>query len=344
MRFDSMPGFGKHLREASPDHFSPVYVVIISDDYERKKVCKGVIAALKKSKKDAHIQKWSFEETPVCKVVSELSSPSLFGEAKIVFFDEVDKGKKEELEALSAYIQNPAPNAFLVLGSAKSAPLAPVVEKGKREVVVLDLSSEKPWDKKKRLEEWVHAAARARKKVVTQGAMHMLMEGVGDDLARLEQEVAKCALFVQERPHITEQDVHALLTPTAKEQLWKVAEKLAWDRDPGVIGYVEEASDLFVLIAQVRTQLQTGLIFAECLENGENPKNYLPRLYPKAIEKYQNALRRLSKGYFEQGLIALFECELKAKNSSLKPDFLWDYLCAKLVCNDALSPPKSPLS
>ncbi len=336
MKFDSATAFGKHLRGGFPDHFSSVYLVICSEAFDRKRVFGGIVTAIKKKGAETSVLSLSAEEGNSAKALNELASPSLFREEQIVILDAIDKGKKEELAALASFVKRPPEGVTLILGAALVRPLKELLTSGKKEMVILDLSKEKPWEKKDRKMQWLSAVARRENKILRPDALSFLFTEVGEDFASLEQEVIKLITFVGTRSEITEADAQGICAGGAKQQIWKIAEQLVWDKSTEVLNAVENATDLFILITQVRSQLQTGLKLSECLERGEDLKTALPRAFPKTLEKYCRLITSLPKAYFKEGLITLFECELMAKNSGHPPAFLWGQLCLKLLTNHSL--------
>ncbi len=333
MRFDNATALGKHLRESYPEHFAPVFVVLCSEAFDRKKVFQGVVAALSKGV-EAQVVRFNGEEKGVFKGLAEVSALSLFEERKIVMIDGVDKASKEELAALKAYVERPSKGVFLVLGAALMRPLKGVLEGGKREMVILDLLKEKPWDRKARKMQWLQGLAKRSGKGVPSEVLEYLFTEVGEELLSLEQEVTKLITYVGERPAVTLRDAETLCSGGAKLKLWKVAEELVWDLSKGALRAVESSADLFMLIPQVRSQLQTGLKLHDCDARGDDFKSVVPRAYPKTLEKYKRRLQERSREYFREGLRAVFECELMAKNSGHAPEFIWEHLCCRLLKED----------
>ena len=337
MRFDNATALGKHLREAGPDHLAPIYGVLCGEAFDRKKVFQGIVAAIKRSG-EAQVVRLSGEERGVARGLAELESLSLFEEQKVVVIDEVDKASKEELAALERYVQRPSKGVFLIFGAALVRPLKGIMERGKREMVLLDLLKEKPWERRERKTQWLQGVAKRAGKDLSAEVMAFLFEEVGEELLSLEQEVLKLVTYVGERPVVSVEDARAVCTGDAKPKLWKVAEELVWDLNPGALSAVESATDLFMLIPMVRGQLQTGLKLHDCVERGEDVKSVLPRAFPKTIEKYKRLLKMRSKEFFRDGLLALFKCELMAKNSGHSPEFIWQHLCCQLLRDHVVSP------
>ncbi|HAZ16170.1 MAG TPA: hypothetical protein DCY54_06030 [Parachlamydiales bacterium] len=333
MKFQTARALGRHLKEAYPDHLSPVYLVICKEEFDRKKLLKGILATLKKREGELSVFSASGEEGGLASVKKELYSPSLFGEKRAILFDEV---KEEGAKALAAYLKRPSPDLYLLLGSSLPKLLEALYPLGKREIVALDLSKEKPWERRERKEQWLKAFAQARERELSFSLISFLFKEFGEDLSLLEQEVSKLIAFAKDKRLIGEEEARAVCSKGRPESLWKVAEGLVWERSPSALGAVSESGDLFVLIAQTRSELQLGLDLCERLKAKEDPRAALSSLFSKKREKIMRLLPTLSERDFRKGLLALFECELFAKNSSLPEGFLWNRFCLTQLSCDAL--------
>lgn len=239
-----------------------------------------------------------------------LETKSLFGTALLVF-DGVDKLKKGELEALTKYLERPSPFAYLILGSGKSSEA--LYHAGKKEMVLLDLSLEKPWEREKRLLGWLVAESRKNQKNLTPEAANYLLQSVGPDRAFLEQELNKLFCYAGERAEIGLKDIRAIGSSDRTETVWQVAEALVWRG----VRVPEEFAAEFGLISGVRTQLQAG---AELSVGGSSLAK------PYMVEKYGPLAKEKGFAYYRRALLALFELELHLKNQTLDPLIYWDRL------------------
>lgn len=306
LKFQTVQAFEKHLSQAFPGHPSPVYLVVSPFDYERRRLMEQAAAAFP----------YSLQKPLNFSLVLELlETRSFFGTA-LLFFDGVDKLKKVELEALTKYLERPSSFAYLILGSSKSCEA--LYQAGKKELVLLDLTQEKPWEREKRLLAWLVSESRKNQKNLSPEAAHYLLQSVGPDRAFLEQELNKLFCYVGARPEIALKDIQAIGSSDRTETVWQIAEALVWR---GVRIPDEFAAD-FGLVAQVRYHLQVG---AELSEGSSSlAKSYM-------VEKYAPIAERHGFSYYRRALLALFELELHLKNQTLEPLIYWDRLYYDLV-------------
>src|SRR5690606_14248909 len=129
---------------------------------------------------------------------------------------------------------------------------------------------------------------------------------------------------------ITVEDV-ICITPLSKTAtLWQMAEDVVWDGKPFTS---VDATSFHTLIIALRGQLHLGLTLATLIEE-KRPAGewgaYLPKLWPKILEKRSSQAARLGSSYFSKGLSRLFDVELSSRNSSTQYGALLDLFRAEL--------------
>lgn len=232
MKFQSWPAFGKHLAESTPDHLAPIYLIIAPCSYERRKICDKIVSAL--HKRDPHLapQHCDAAAVPLHEVVEQLNSRSLFGSSPVVICDGLDKLKKSGWEPLLAYAERPSPFSFLILSSSSAKNTSDLYLKGKKEVVVLDLSDEKSWDRKARLQRYIIEYAHREGKTLNPDAAEHLLDHIGLDLPNLEQEIIKLICYVGDRKVIALNDVGQICSIEKSVSTWQLSEMIVWERAP----------------------------------------------------------------------------------------------------------------
>ncbi|MBI3901220.1 MAG: hypothetical protein HY324_03595 [Chlamydiia bacterium] len=179
--------------------------------------------------------------------------------------------------------------------------------------VVLDLSDEKPWDKEKRLTEELIKKGLLEKKKIAPEAIALLFERVGKELAFLDSELDKLIAYVGERDLILGQDVLAITAETATRTLWSFAEEMIWEKKMDA----EIPFPFSALAAPLRSQLHIGrTILSLCSTSvpTESWSLYLPKMWPKTLEKRTRQAQALGVEYFDKGLRHLFDLELLARS------------------------------
>lgn len=142
---------------------------------------------------------------------------------RLVVVEGVERWRKADVEAVTAYLADPVEGAVLALVAGeplRSDALAKVIGKG-----LLTFEAPKPRD----LPGWVRAQFEAYGAQVDQDAARALIEIVGDDLAALATEIDKLATWAGGGP-LGRAEVEALAAPAREATAWALTD--AWgERD-----------------------------------------------------------------------------------------------------------------
>ena len=261
-------------------------------------------------------------EAASCREISDaLLSPSLFGGEAVVVLEGGEKLGKKEQETLAECARIALTSGYLLSSVKTKVPFLSLFEKVG---VVLDLLEEKPWEKEKRLIEEIHARVSASQKKIAPDAVSLLLEQLGPHLAFLDTEIDKLLCFVGEKKIIESSDISAISSFNEEESFWKIAEEIVWERtNPSI-----DASLFHGLILALRSQLQVGMKITELVDHKvprEEWGPFLPRLWPKLLEKRTSQALALGHAYFQRGLDLLFEIELLSRSSSSQEEALLDF-------------------
>ena len=195
MKYQKLEAFEKHFNEACPDHLSTVYLIICPRESERKKILAQLVALLEPLT--------DFKRcTQINEAIEHVNSGSLFSGKLGACLDGVALLLKTELNLLSDYLTHPNPSGHLLLGAASGKNLTQLYKEGKKELVLLDLSGEKPWEEKQRVQKWVVQTFIAKDKQIDPEAVELLLEQLPLDRLLLQQEIDKLVSYVGERKAI----------------------------------------------------------------------------------------------------------------------------------------------
>lgn len=320
MKYQSLSSFQKHLVSAAPNHLCRIYLIGIANDFERAKTMDSIVKYLPGS-----LSRFTAKVDDLKEVLDSMQSMSLLGES-IVVFDEVEKLLKKEMELLTKALSEPS--GYVVLGlRTRQAKLMEVAEK---EGVVLDLIGEKPWDREKRIGLQVTELVRGANKSFGVGALELLFERVGFDAALLESEVEKLICYTGERAVIGREDIFAISSVSKAASFWQIAEAVIWEG--GEFGTLDNNA-FHAIVPALRNQLHIGLTLATLIEERRPStewSQFLPKLFPKTLEKRSSQAARLGSAYFKKGIEHLFDMELDSRNTSGNLNTLLDLFRAKI--------------
>ncbi|MDN3506448.1 MAG: hypothetical protein P0S96_04390 [Simkaniaceae bacterium] len=325
MKFQKLEALEKHFKEAYPEHLSSIYVVICSADSERKKILSSLTQKLKAD--------CDFKKCPLLKdAIEHLGGASLFSGKVAALFDGVDQLVKSEGDLLKQYVQSPNPQGYLLLGASSAKSITELYKVGKKEMVILDLSKEKPWEEKARLQQWIVQVIHHNKKKIAPDAVEALLSRLPPDRLLLQQEIDKLLCFVGDREQITRTDIETICSTSQELNVFHLARDLVWNK-VGQVPLISDLSLLLPLVGGLRAQLEMGLKMSALLKKGTSPdaiSEAFPRLWPKALQEALSGTKQKGEAFFKKGLIALFDFELGLKTSKSKPETLFTRFCGEI--------------
>lgn len=325
MKFQKLESFEKHFKEAFPKHLSSVYAVVCSQESERKKIMGSLIHLLEKESDLKRFQQ-------VKPAIMHLNGGSLFSTKVTAVLDGAELLIESDIELLLHYIGTLNPQGYLLLGSATAKHISTLYNKGKKEMVVLDLSAEKPWEEKQRLQKWLVQTVHAQKKQIAPDAVEAIFERLPCDRLLLTQEIEKLICYVGQRTELIRTDVEALCSTSVELNHFQLAQQLVW----GGLKNIPDLNDLAVLlplIGQLRSQFEMGLKMAVLIKKGASGEEIaaaFPRLWPKALQQCLEGARQFGISYFKKGLMHLFDLEFGLKTSKGRAEVLFTIFCANV--------------
>lgn len=318
MKYQNLKSFQKHLSSAAPHNLCRVYLIAIGDDFERAKAIDAILSYL-----STPATRFSGAECSLRDVIDATQSMSLLGDS-VVVLDEVEKLAKKQIQTLCDTLN--FSSGYVLFGARSKTALAALVEK---EGVVLDLSEEKPWDKEKRLAEQLIERAKTLGKRLSPECAPLLIERLGTDAAVLDSEIDKLACYVGDRPLISQEDILKISPVSRASTLWQTAEEVIWEGAP--FSSIDSTA-FHGLVPALRGQLHLGLTLATLIEErrpSDEWNQYLPKLWPKTLEKRSSQAARLGSTYFRKGLEKLFEIELLSRSNCTQYQALLDLFHAR---------------
>jgi DNA polymerase-3 subunit delta len=189
--------------------------LLLGDDEERK------ARSVEKLRRGREVESYDASETTPEAVVSACNSYSLFGEGPFVIVRNLDAWNAAQKAVVVDYLDNPAPEADLVLLGkklgARERLLAAVKKSG-------DVHSfEQPTGKA--LVRWVVGHAKGLGLDLPDDVAGSLIERCSGDKQRLITETEKLALYVSDRP-ATGEDVEALCPPDVQSNIFAFVDAL----------------------------------------------------------------------------------------------------------------------
>jgi len=335
MKFGNSRAFVKHLKEAAPDHFASVYLLITEDEYERQKLAKELCNSLLSGcpLDEHHLKRLDGSSHSVKELMQELGSFNFFAKKRVVLFENAQELKKEEASTLESYYAHPDPTVFLVLLSKGVNRATRFYKQTEKTGVILDIEAEKPWEKEATLTESVSTWFKNEGKKTTPGVAQALVKSVNNDQSMLFQEMEKILCFVGEREEVTFEDLNVIGSGQTAHTAWQLGDAIFSRKGREALEIsnqlLNDGEQIMSLLRALRSQFQTRLLGAT--SPPEEVQSRYPYLRGQMLQKQIQQARQYGENSCRQGLLMIDEAELLAKNSGLPSQTILEKLIIQLA-------------
>jgi DNA polymerase-3 subunit delta len=184
--------------------YKPVYWLEGEEEYFIDKVMKyAENNILKESETGFNLSVFYGKDADWAAVINACRRYPMFAEKQVVLLKEAQQMR--DIEKLEAYIESPLTSTIFVVsykekkvdGRTRLAKL--LKEKG------VVLTTKKLYDNQ--LPEWTDELVQSKELTISQKALMLLVDHIGNDLSRIENEIDKIAINLEKRKSITEADV-----------------------------------------------------------------------------------------------------------------------------------------
>ncbi|MCU0626498.1 MAG: DNA polymerase III subunit delta [Gemmatimonadaceae bacterium] len=184
---DAEKTFARHLKERA---FAPAYLVAGDDDYRKELAVRELVrAAVDPATQDFNLDIRRAQELDADAIASLAGTPPMMAERRVVVIRDVTALRKAARAALDRVLASPAPDVVLVLVAAAGAKSDAALERAAFVLALGPLSGD-------RVPNFVkHAARESGATAITDEAIILLQESVGDDTGALVTEIDKLASY-----------------------------------------------------------------------------------------------------------------------------------------------------
>ncbi len=341
MKYNHIQAFEKHLESSAPDHFAPLYLILGKEAFNCKRAVDSLIQALLPKEENLSFCLRSFDgqNIEIQEVLTELYSISFLAEKRVIWIQQADKLRKDATEALEQYFTHCKHCPYLILTASALQKNTHFYKKIENVGVILELLEEKPWEKEKRLIDWVSKQATMAHKLMSYQDCQYFTKHVGIDQALLQQELNKLFCYVGDKIEITQKDIKAVCTPLNIETMWQLGEAIFRRDSITALGISQailkqEGVALLPFLRQLRTQFQTEYQVCTILAQGGQASDVsqdFPYMKGQVLERHMQLAHYYGLEGFKKGLLAIDAAELTAKNSLMHEDLLINLLIVKLI-------------
>ena len=214
----------------------PVYVLHGSDDYLRRHHRRKIVQHLLGGAEPELALIDLDDSAQLSDVLDELRTVPVLAPRRVVVLHDADKFITRHRAAVEGYLADPADRGSLVLIVATWRKDTRLAKQAARVGEVIDCAPPRAAG----LPRWVSRVAESRGRHVAPNAVALLVAWVGPDLARLESEIEKLALYVGARREITAQDVTAVVAAAAGPVAFALTNAIEARDAPGALGALDD--------------------------------------------------------------------------------------------------------
>lgn len=340
VKYSNLAAFEKHLEGAAPNHFADVYLILAKESFTRKQAADRLNALLLKDEINPELSFHLFdaEKHSVDTILQELETASFLSKKRVIAVQGTEALDKASTLKLETYCSSPNRSACFVVIAASMNRATTFYKKLEKVGVVLDIPEEKPWEREKTLANWLHNEALKEGKQLSAQASQLLIKQLGTDQALLATEFSKLICYVGERKAILEEDILAISPVTNLENGWQLGEAIFRRDAPAALriskGLLMEGTVIIAILRQIRSQFQTEFQVCSILAHGGTSTDVAQEFpYMKGIilERHVRQSQTYGMPRFKQGILAIDDTELQAKNSVIDAEFLVERLIIKLT-------------
>ena len=202
---------------------SPVYVIYGSDEFLRSQY-KSEMTSEALGDADPQMCMTEYDSSAeLASVLDDLRTLPLLGSRRLVVVDRADDFISAHRQALEEYLASPCPTTSLML-LPRSFPgntrLAKVVAR-------IGVKADCAAPNAGKVASFIRDGAKSLGRQIDPPAADLMIQWLGNDLARVQSELAKLALYTEGRPTITVEDVSAVVVATAGITPWVLSDALA---------------------------------------------------------------------------------------------------------------------
>ena len=311
-----------HMAGSEKQRLLPAYLIVGEDALKQRTVLERLrarVAAL--GDLSFNHERFDGENANGADIVSACNTLPFASDVRLVEVSHADKLRKASADALADYLAAPSETTVLALSASKLAKNTRLYKAaaaiGKQ--AVIDCTPIKARD----LDAAVRSMANGKGIVITPTAAHVLVELVGEDTVRIDNELKKLAAAHQGSDPVTEHEVRSLVAHTAEVKPWDFTNAFAARDLKRCLEYLPhlESNSPYSLIGRCVTQIRE-LICAQSMDARGEGSRIAEELGGPAW-RYKNHIRwacGFAPGELEKAISSARDCE-RAMKSGTDPDW-----------------------
>lgn len=292
----------------------PAVVLLGSDSYLRE-LCRNALIStyVAEGTRDWALAHFSARGRGWLDAFERAQTLPMLSPRQVLIVDEVealeelgDKARAAAVDALEAYLADPAPFTVLVLEASaldKRLRLFKALSKNAKTTLLVELVMDRD-----HAVELALATAKEMGATMDREAATLLADAVNIEPARIRIEVEKLSLYVQKTKKITPRDVEALVVDARKHTVWELGDMLADSRREAALDFLDSL-----------------------IRDGDKPAALVGGIAWRYRMLIEGESRRSRKEQLLQGLAALAEADSLLKSGVKDQRAVMEFLFTKLT-------------
>lgn len=305
---------GPTWRDIEP---SPLVLLHGSEEYFAAQARRRIVAAVRAARGEVEVHDLSARDYGVG-ALAMATSPSLFGDARIVVVSELEKMNDDFLDEALSYVRAPDDESVVILhhgGGNRGKRLLDEIKKSRHPVVEC-----KPLKSDRDKTDFVYQTFRAEQRRIEPDAARMIIAAAGSDVSEL---AAACHQLIADGPAtITDQVVEKYYGGRVEVTAFKVADAAVSGNSGFALRALRQALasgvDPVPLVGAVAARVRH---IAQVHGRRENPNSLAKSLglAPWQVEQAQRDARRFSSESLSQVIRSLASADAQVKGEAQDP-------------------------
>ncbi|MFM7098765.1 MAG: DNA polymerase III subunit delta [Gemmataceae bacterium] len=325
------------LKNQSKLEPQPIYVITGSEDYLRRKAGKALKHQILAGNEELGLASFVGDKSSFAEVREEITTVSFFGGKRLAWVEQADDFISKNRPALEKYFQTPSNNGVLILETSSWPSNTKLSKMLAKEALI---TCEAP-NRKDALVSWCISQARdIHEKPIANDAANLLVELIGSDLGRLDQEIAKLSCYAAENPKITSRDVDILVGQGHFEKIWILFDYIGQGNHSAAFQLLfelfEQGEEPMKILGAFSSQLRKLATAGRIAMQGKPMAFAIEKagFFTFAKSGAEAQLRKIGRNKINKVLSWLTETDMGMKGSSqIPPTVLMEKLLAKLCSN-----------
>jgi len=326
---------GSIQKGKSIDSLKPVYLI----HGQEEKLLEEAVGRLKASFEEEGDLSFSFDQffgdrDDSQAVIQAAQTLPFMSSKRLILVKNASEFNPSDAKSLAKYIEKPSPTTCLVLVASELKKTSPIYKAANKAGQVFEYKL----PSKNEYPNWVKKRFRSKGKMVTSGVPKLMVECIGYNLNRLENEIEKVSLYFDDKAEVNEEDISMIICESGEKSIFDLVDSIG-KRDKNnafscLNQIMEQKSDppqliFFMIVRQFRLLLKTRALIDRDLPDGVIAKELKVPFF--VAKKLRDQCGNFSLQKLESIYRVLTEIDKALKTSEREPKLLLEGLILQVT-------------